>query len=140
MFNKTPLLREIQRGFMFKFVKYRDKMTFKSLRPKLTKKLSHWEIKRIETLVPELKNPCVDEWTLSVLPKELEWLLSPLIRLLEVFENNYVIYWEDGYSRSLDKLESKEIKEFLKHKTTFRQNTIEYWDLPKSYQAFWEKR
>ncbi|MDC7220517.1 MAG: hypothetical protein PQJ59_11335 [Spirochaetales bacterium] len=125
---------------MFKFEKMRDKMTFTSLRPKLSKKLSSWEIERVKKIVPELKNPCVNEWTLNSLPSDLMWLVTPSFRRLEIMNKVYTIYWEDGYSRNLNESESREISEYLKHKTTFRQNTIEYRDLPKGYQAFWDKR
>ena len=125
---------------MFKFSKTRDEMTFEADRPYVCKNLSPWEIDRIGKFVPELKNPCVDEWTLTLLPRELGWLVKPRIKRVELFNEGYVIFWEDGYFRELEGHEIDRIHEYMKNRTTFRLETIEYRDFPKNIQNMWKKR
>ena len=125
---------------MFKFTKTRDRMSFQTARPPVSKELSPWEISRVLEFVPELKNPCVTEWTISSLPGELSWLMMPDVRQLEILGEEYFIFWEDGHRRILSASEAARIKDFLKNKTTFRKKTIDFGDLPRSLQKFWDKR
>ncbi len=115
-------------------------MSFKSVRPHIEKNLSRWEIEHILKYVPELKNPCIDEWTISSLPKELNWLLLPDIKQLELIDQEYVIFWKDGHKRSLTDSEALKIENYLKNKTTFRKKTIDYRDLPRDLQKLWDVR
>ena len=125
---------------MFKFSKSRHTMVFEADRPYVSKKLSPWEIERIERLVPELKNPCVDEWTLTILPRELSWLIKPSLRRMEIFGRGYTLFWEDGYFRDLDGDEASLIRDYLKNRTTLRLEMIEYGDLPGELQELWKRR